>query len=124
MSTHREIGFIGAGVMGSGMVRSLLRKGHTVRVYNRTRAKAETLVQDGAMLAETAADAAREAKIIITMVADPGALRSVLEGKHGVLAAIQPGSVLIDSSTVSPLVTRQVFEQLAARGADMFDAPV
>lgn len=118
------IAFIGTGLMGRGMARNLIRKGHTVRLYNRTRAKAEEVAQLGGTVADSPAEAVRGADVVFTMLADPAALLGVVEGEQGILAGIQPGVVLIDSSTVSPPVTLQVGELLRAKGADMLDAPV
>ena len=120
----KKIGFIGTGLMGRGMARSLIRKGYTVRIYNRTRAKAEEVAELGGTVADTPAEAARDADVIVTMLADPAALLGVVEGEHGILASIRPGAVLIDSSTVSPPTTHRVLELLKAGGADMLDAPV
>jgi 3-hydroxyisobutyrate dehydrogenase-like beta-hydroxyacid dehydrogenase len=124
MSTKKQIGFIGTGLMGAGMARSLIRKGYAVRIYNRTRAKAEEVARVGGTVADTPEDAARGADVVITMLADPEALLSVVEGEHGILAAIQPGAVLIDSSTVSPPTTLRVLALLKEEGAEMLDAPV
>ncbi len=120
----KHIGFIGTGLMGRGMARCLIRQGHRVRIYKRTRAKAEEVAQLGGTVAETPADAARGAEVVITMLADPAALLGVVEGEQGVLAGIQPGAVLIDSSTVSPPTTLRLLALLQAKGADMLDAPV
>jgi 3-hydroxyisobutyrate dehydrogenase-like beta-hydroxyacid dehydrogenase len=120
----KNIGFIGTGLMGRGMARNLIRKGHIVRIYNRTRAKAEEVAQIGGTVADTPADAARGADVIVTMLADPTALLGVVEGDHGILASVREGAVLIDSSTVSPPATLRVKELLATKGADMIDAPV
>jgi 3-hydroxyisobutyrate dehydrogenase-like beta-hydroxyacid dehydrogenase len=119
-----NIGFVGTGLMGAGMARSLIRKGHQVRIYNRTRAKAEAVAQMGGEVADSPADAARDADVIVTMLADPAALLAVVEGENGILKTIKPGAVLIDSSTVSPPVTLKVLELLKSKGADMLDAPV
>jgi 3-hydroxyisobutyrate dehydrogenase-like beta-hydroxyacid dehydrogenase len=118
------IGFIGTGLMGAGMARSLIRKGHTVRIYNRTRAKAEAVAQLGGEVVDSPREAARGAGVIVTMLADPEALLGVVEGENGILETIKPGAVLIDSSTVSPPTTLRVLELLKAKGADMLDAPV
>jgi 3-hydroxyisobutyrate dehydrogenase-like beta-hydroxyacid dehydrogenase len=121
---HHSIGFIGTGLMGAGMTRSLIRKGHAVRIYNRTRAKAEAVARLGGEVVDSPAQAARGADVIVTMLADPAALREVVEGEQGILAGIRPGAVLIDSSTVSPPTTLRVLALLKARGAEMLDAPV
>src|SRR5262245_58761180 len=123
-TSMKKIGFIGAGLMGRGMARNLIRKGHDVRIYNRTRAKAEEVAGIGGTVADTPADAARDADVIVTMLADPTALLGVVEGGHGILATVRSGAVLIDSSTVSPPATLRVKELLATKGADMIDAPV
>ncbi len=118
------IGFIGTGLMGRGMARSLIRKGHNVRLYNRTRAKAEEVAQLGGTVVDTPAEAVRGADVVVTMLADPVALFEVVEGANGILDTIGRGAVLIDSSTVSPPATLRVRAALATRGADMLDAPV
>jgi 3-hydroxyisobutyrate dehydrogenase-like beta-hydroxyacid dehydrogenase len=110
--TKKTVGVVGIGLMGRGMARSLVRKGYTVRLYNRTRAKAEEVAQLGGEVVDTPADAARPA------------VMDVVEGESGILAAIRPGAVLIDSSTVSPPTTLRVLDLLKAKGADMIDAPV
>ena len=112
--------------MGRGMAANLIRKGHTVKAYNRTRAKAEEVAKLGATasVADSPAQAAEGADVVITMVADPAALFEVIEGANGVLNTIQRDSVLIDSSTVSPPTTLRVMEALKTRGAHMLDAPV
>jgi 3-hydroxyisobutyrate dehydrogenase len=110
--------------MGSGMARSLIRKGYAVRIYNRTRAKAEEVAKLGGEVADTPAEAARDADVVVTMLADPAALLGVMEGAGGVISTIKKGAVLIDSSTVSPPATLKVLALLKAKGADMLDAPV
>src|SRR5436190_15758252 len=110
----RSIGFVGTGLMGRGMVRSLLRKGHPVRVWNRTRRKAEDLAQAGATVAATPADAARDADVVISMLADPDAVAACFEGPDGILSTLRKGAVVIDSSTVSPPSTRRMGELVAA----------
>lgn len=120
----RSIGFIGVGLMGRGMVHSLVRNGHKLRIYNRTRARAEEAAQEGGQVVDSPAEAARDAEVIVTMLADPDAVLAVHEGDKGILSAIKPGTVVIDSSTISPPVTLRVAKNLKAKGADMLDAPV
>jgi 3-hydroxyisobutyrate dehydrogenase-like beta-hydroxyacid dehydrogenase len=119
-----KIGFIGVGLMGKGMARSLIRAGYEVSIYNRTRDKAEEVARLGGVVVDSPAEAARGADVVVTMLANPAALLAVVEGERGVLTTIKPGAVLIDSSTVSPPTTYRVLKQLNARGADMIDAPV
>lgn len=118
------IGFIGLGLMGRGMARCLIRAGHDVRLYNRTRSRAEEVAQLGGTVVGSPAEAADGADAIVTMVADPAALIDVIEGPRGILSTIRPGTILIDSSTVSPPTTLRVAEKLRAKGASMLDAPV
>lgn len=124
MDEIKTIGFIGAGLMGRGMARSLLRRGFGVRIYNRTRAKTASIVELGGEACDSPAEAVRGADVVITMLADPAALREVMAGPKGVLNGIGHGAALIDSSTLSPPTTLAVKEQLAARGVEMIDAPV
>lgn len=120
----RKIGFLGLGVMGRGMARNLIRKGHSLKIYNRTKGKASELAQEGAEAVPTPADAARGAEFLVTMLSDPPALLEVVEGPQGILNTVGPGTTLIDSSTVSPATSLRVAEKLKAKGAHMLDAPV
>ena len=119
----RTIGVIGTGLMGRGMARNLARKGHRVRVQNRTRSRAQE-VGEGTQVVDTPAQAAQEADVVVTMLPDPPALLDVIEGPGGVLETVRKGTVLIDSSTVSPQATQRVAEKLRAKGAHLLDAPV
>jgi len=120
----RTIGFVGTGLMGRGMARSLIRKGHAVRVYNRTRAKAEEVAQLGATVAATPAEAARGADIVVTMLADPKAVADCYEGPDGLLSTLTKDAVVIDSSTVSPPTTQKMAGAVRAKGGHLLDAPV
>ena len=119
-----HLGFIGLGVMGSRMVKRLLDAGHTVTGYNRTRSKAQWLLDQGMQWGETPATVARSGDIVLSMVANTAALQAVTGGADGVLAGIRPGAVFVDMSTVSPTVSRALAAQVATKGAHMLDAPV
>jgi 3-hydroxyisobutyrate dehydrogenase-like beta-hydroxyacid dehydrogenase len=119
-----HLGYIGLGTMGGPMVRRLLDKGHTVVGYNRTRSKAEWLIAAGMQWADTPRDVAKSADLIFTMLSDGKALKAVVDGPDGVLAALGPGKTLVDMSTISPATNREVLEQVTAVGAQMLDAPV
>jgi len=110
--------------MGSRMVRRLLAAGYAVTGYNRTRSRAQELLDAGMRWAESPAAVARAAEVTISMVADTTALRAITEGEEGVLAGLGPGKVYVDMSTVSPAVSADLAAQVAARGARMLDAPV
>jgi len=116
-----EIGWIGTGIMGAPMVRRLLRAGHRVRVFNRTRAKAQALADDGATLADHPGDAVRGAEAVFTMVPDTPDVEQVVE--H-VAPALEAGRILIDMSTVAPAGARRVAERLGKQKVDFLDAPV
>ena len=97
-----HLGFIGLGVMGSRMVQRLLAAGHTVTGYNRTRSKAQWLLDLGMLWGETPAVVARTVDVLFSMVANTTALQAVTGGADGVLAGLGPGSIFVDMSTVSP----------------------
>jgi 3-hydroxyisobutyrate dehydrogenase len=119
-----SVAVLGTGLMGRGMVRSLLRAGHSVRVWNRTRAKAEEAAGDPKLVAASPAHAVRGVDFALTMLADPAALNAVFEGADGLLDGLQSKTVVIDSSTVSPPVILRLAEKVKAKGASMLDAPV
>src|SRR5688572_24944944 len=119
-----NLGFVGLGLMGSRIVRRLLDAGHQVSGYNRTRAKAEALIQAGMQWKDTPAEVARAADITFSMVTDTAALSSLTEGPEGILAGLSPGKIYIDMSTVSPRLIRDLAGRAAATGAQMLEAPV
>jgi 3-hydroxyisobutyrate dehydrogenase-like beta-hydroxyacid dehydrogenase len=119
-----DLGYVGLGVMGGGIVRRLLDAGHTVTVWNRTREKAAPLLDAGALWGESPREVAERSDIVFTMVTNTAAVRAVFEGDDGILAGLGPGKVYIDMSTASPSNTRVLAEQVAERGAQMLDAPV
>ena len=122
------VGLIGLGLMGKPMGKNLLKAGFPLVVWNRTREKADELVQQGAKFAASPTDAAAAADVLITIVSDPAALEQVLWGDKGsstgALAGLRRGSVLIDSSTVSPDLAKRVAAACAERGVDFLDAPL
>jgi 3-hydroxyisobutyrate dehydrogenase-like beta-hydroxyacid dehydrogenase len=119
-----ELGYVGLGVMGGGVVRRLLDAGHTVNVWNRTRAKAEPLLEAGALWADSPREVAERSEITFTMVTNTAAVKAVVEGADGILAGLEPGKVYVDMSTASPANTRELAGKVAEAGADMLDAPV
>jgi len=117
------VGFIGLGLMGRPMAKNLLKAGNPVVVWNRTRSKSEELGKEGAQVASSAREAAEKADVLFVIVSDPPALESVLWGE-GALEALRKGSVLVDSSTVSPALEKRIAEACAIRGVESLDAPV
>jgi len=121
MTLTMKLAFIGAGNMGAPMARNLLRAGHQVTVHNRTRAHAEPLRQEGATLADSPADAARDVDAIVTMLAEDHAVEHAAQGFIGTLA---PGAIHIGMSTISVACSKRLAEQHAARGQVYVAAPV
>jgi 3-hydroxyisobutyrate dehydrogenase len=118
------IAILGLGTMGGGMAGNLLKAGFSLTVYNRTAAKAKALVDDGARFASTPAEAVNGASIVIAMLADDKASREVWAGSHGALEGVRPGSILVESGTVSPAWIAELAQLASARGAELLDAPV
>jgi 3-hydroxyisobutyrate dehydrogenase/glyoxylate/succinic semialdehyde reductase len=120
-----KIGFIGMGIMGSRMAANLLKKGHELVLYNRTREKAKPLLDQGASWADTPAELGRQVPVIITMLSKPDAVAEVaLHGKHSFLDAMLPDSLWIDCTTVNPSFSRLMAGEAAARKVRFLDAPV
>ena len=119
-----NIGYIGLGVMGGQMVDRLLQHGHTVTGYNRTKSKALWLLDKGMRWADSPAAVCAASDFVISMVTNSEALRQVADGPDGVLAAMTPGKIWIDMSTVSPAVSRALAESARSKGGDFVDAPV
>ncbi len=117
------IGFIGLGLIGRPMAKNLVKAGYDVVVWNRTRSKSDELAAAGARVAASAREAAANADVLFTVVSDPPALESVLWGE-GALESLRRGSVLVDSSTVSPALARRVAAACRDRGVEFLDAPI
>jgi 3-hydroxyisobutyrate dehydrogenase-like beta-hydroxyacid dehydrogenase len=118
------IGFIGLGIMGQPMALNLLKAGHKLTVYNRTSGKTQPLKQAGAQVASTPAAAAKDADFVIIIVTDSAAVEEVVLGKDGILGTLASGAIVIDSSTISPEVSRKMACQVAGQGASWLDAAV
>jgi 2-hydroxy-3-oxopropionate reductase len=122
--THDTIGFIGLGLMGKPMAKNLLEAGFLVIVHSRSPAPVDELVAAGAQRATSPADVARRTTRIITMLPDSPDVERVLEGADGVFEALQPRTILIDTSSISPIVARRLASKAKSLGAAMLDAPV
>jgi 2-hydroxy-3-oxopropionate reductase len=117
------VAVLGTGLMGAPMAARLLGAGHPVVVWNRTAAKAQPLVEQGARQAATPAEAAAQAELLITMLSDAAAVADALFAT-GAAAALRPGSTVVDMSSIPPAVAREHAQKLAALGVDCLDAPV
>ncbi|HIU77573.1 MAG TPA: 2-hydroxy-3-oxopropionate reductase [Candidatus Pelethocola excrementipullorum] len=119
-----KIGFIGLGIMGKPMVRNLLKAGHEVLAYDVIQANVDQAVKDGAKAAESSKDVAAQCKLIITMLPNSPHVKSVVMGENGVLEGAQPGTILVDMSSIAPLASKEIFEACEKKGVKMIDAPV
>jgi 3-hydroxyisobutyrate dehydrogenase len=120
----QRVALLGLGTMGIGMAKNLLKAGFPLTVYNRTRAKGEPLAVEGARIAETPADAARDADVILSMLSDDTASRAAWTGEQGALNGAKAGAVLVESSTVTPEWIAELAKLAAAKKLDLLDAPV
>lgn len=118
------VGFIGLGAMGAEMARNLQRAGHRLRVWNRSGARAEAFAREGAVVCATPAEVTEGATAVVSMVADDEATRAVMLGPDGVVTRGPAGLLVIDCSTNTPAMVREVAAAAAARGIDCLDAPV
>ena len=119
-----RIGFIGLGIMGSGMARNLLTKGHALCVWNRSPERLAPILEAGATAAESPAALAARSDLVMICVSDTPDVEQVALGPGGVLEGLSPGSLVVDHSSISPRATRRLAEAAAAEGAHWLDAPV
>jgi 3-hydroxyisobutyrate dehydrogenase-like beta-hydroxyacid dehydrogenase len=119
-----NLGFVGLGTMGGQMVNRLLGKGHAVTGYNRTRSKAQWLIDKGMRWAVTPRAVAEGVDVTFAMVTNSAALQSITEGADGLLAGFGKDKIFVDMSTVAPSVSRALAVKVREKGADMVDAPV
>ena len=119
-----RLAFVGLGAMGSRLARRLLAAGHQVLGWNRTADKARDLVAAGLAVAKSPREAAEGAEAVFVMVTDDAALRAVVLGPDGIVAGLGPGAVLVEMSTVSGAVVRELQAAVTARGAALLDVPV
>jgi 3-hydroxyisobutyrate dehydrogenase len=119
-----NLGFVGLGVMGGRMVERLLTKGHSVTGYNRTRSKAQWLIERGMKWADSPRAVCQAAEVILVMVTDSAVLQGVASGPDGLLAGLSAGKIVVDMSTVSPAASRALASKVREKGADMVDSPV
>jgi 3-hydroxyisobutyrate dehydrogenase len=119
-----RVAFIGLGTMGAAMALNILKAGHELTVFNRTREKEAALAKAGADRASSPAEAARAADVVITCVSDTPDVEEVILGDGGVIRGAAPGTIVVDMSTISPSTTRRIAETLGKKNLKMIDAPV
>lgn len=120
----KKIGFIGVGIMGSSMVRNLMKNGYEVHIYARTRAKVDAVIADGAVFHETIAECVADCDVVITCVGYPSDVEEVYLGENNIIANAKVGAVLIDMSTTSPSLEERVATAAEEKGLKFLDAPV
>ena len=119
-----KIGFIGLGIMGKPMAKNLIKAGYELTVHNRSRASVEELAQDGATTASSGKEVAERSDVIITMLPDSPDSELVILGDGGILEGAKAGSVIIDMSSIAPLVSQRIASEAAKNDVEMLDAPV
>src|SRR5207237_4433164 len=119
-----NIGYVGLGTMGGQMANRFLEKGHSVTGYNRTKAKAQWLIDKGMKWADSPRAVAEVTDIVLSMVTNSEALLKIADGPNGLVEGLGPGKVWIDMSTASPAMSRALAARVREKGADMVDAPV
>jgi 2-hydroxy-3-oxopropionate reductase len=120
----KRIGFIGLGIMGRPMAKNLLKAGHPLVVFDLNKDAMEDLVKAGALTARTCKEVAERADVIITMLPDSPEVKEVILGKGGVIEGIGRDSVVIDMSSINPLVSQEIEKELKKKRVEMLDAPV
>ncbi|MFQ5658282.1 MAG: 2-hydroxy-3-oxopropionate reductase [Candidatus Methylomirabilales bacterium] len=120
----QKIGFIGLGIMGKPMARNLMKAGYSLTVYNRSRAAMEELKREGATPGSSPRDVASVSDTVITMLPNSPDVDAVVLGTNGVLEGAKPGMILIDMSTISPLVSQKIYEEAKKKKVKALDAPV
>jgi 2-hydroxy-3-oxopropionate reductase len=118
------VGFVGLGIMGKPMARNLLRAGYDLVVHNRSRAPVDELVGEGARAAEHSRAVAEQAAVVITMLPDSPQVVEVMTGENGLLEGVRAGSLVVDMSSISPVVTTELAAAARERTAGYVDAPV
>lgn len=124
MSARDVVGFIGTGVMGSSMAGHLLAGRNEVHVYNRTKSKAEKLIQAGAVWEDSPSELASKCSIIFTIVGYPKDVEDIYLGKNGIIGSAAKGSLLVDMTTSSPKLAGKIWEEARSKGISVLDAPV
>ena len=120
----KRFGFIGLGLMGSGMSMNILKAGFPITVWNRTTSRTEPLAKAGAKVAKSPREVAEQSDIVIDIVTDSKDVEEVLLGPNGVIHGVKPGTIVIDMSTISPIRTREMATRFKEKGIKMLDAPV
>ncbi len=122
--SRTKIGWIGTGVMGRWMCQHLMDKGYSVTLYNRTKSKAQPLLDAGATWVDSPSEVAEVSDVIFTIVGFPRDVREVYLGENGILQGTQPGNIIVDMTTTEPSLAQEIYEKAKAQGVTSIDAPV
>ena len=122
--SNPTIGFIGLGIMGKPMARHLLKAGYPLVIHNRSRTSVDELTKEGAQAVTNSQEVAQRSEVVITMLPDSPDVELVYAGESGIFAGVKSGTLLVDMSSISPVVARQLAVEAEKRGCDMLDAPV
>ncbi len=124
ISEKTKIGFIGLGIMGKPMAKNLIKAGYSLIVHNRSHASVDELVKEGAQAAKSAAEVARKSEVVITMLPNSPDVELVVLGENGVLEGAKPGTIVIDMSSIEPLVSQRIAVETSKKDVEFLDAPV
>ncbi|MFQ5881523.1 MAG: 2-hydroxy-3-oxopropionate reductase [Candidatus Methylomirabilales bacterium] len=119
-----KVGFIGLGIMGKPMARNLLKAGYSLTIYNRSRPAMEELKSQGAAVGESSKEVASASEVVITMLPNSPDVELVVLGPKGVLEGAKAGTILIDMSTISPIISQKIYQEARKKGVKALDAPV
>ena len=120
----QKIGFIGIGIMGKPMAKNLIDAGYQMVAYDRGKEALEKIVSYGAKRASSCEEVTSQSDIIITMLPNSPDVKKVVLGKEGVIEGVKKGQILIDMSSIAPLVSQEIAKELYEKGVEMLDAPV
>ena len=122
--SKQTIGFIGTGVMGSSMAHHLLKAGHPLHVYTRTKKKAEPLIEEGAIWENSVAELAKKVEIVLTIIGTPKDVEEVYFGEGGLIENAKPGTYLVDMTTSKPSLAIEIYERAKEKAIHALDSPV
>lgn len=120
----KKIGFVGLGIMGKSMVRNLMKAGYELHIYARTKAKVEDIISEGAVFYDTVGECAANVDAMISIVGYPKDVEEVYFGENGILNSVNPGTYVIDMTTSSPKLAKEIYEAAKSKGIHAMDAPV
>lgn len=124
MTKETKVGFIGLGIMGKPMARNLIKAGYKLVVFDVNKDAVKEVVEAGAEEGVSSKDVAEKASVIVTMLPNSPHVKEVVLGRNGVIEGVKPGSILVDMSSIAPLVSKEIAEKLKEKGVEMLDAPV